>query len=212
MSSYRCAYCSEVKDESQFYAQSRRRCKRCTNAANVERYRGKYGPEKMAARRAANRSLKEPRIVHSDVERAYAAGLIDGEGSIRITERGKNGGTTFTPGQRTLMVELTNTAKPMVEWLNERWPGSVNFLPASEEGNRKARWHWRLAANRALAFLDEILEYLVVKRRQAVLGRRFQRYVQIVGRPRSERLEKVQVRFYAEFRRLNRRGFIPQEQ
>lgn len=80
------------------------------------------------------------------------------------------------------------------------------------EMNRKAQWAWTLTANNALAFLDEIYEYLIVKKRQAQLARRFQRYVQRTGRKRTPKVAALQDRFYVEMKRLNWRGLNPPEQ
>jgi hypothetical protein len=182
------------------------RCKQCVNCLNKERYHQTYKDRFKSARRAKDQEKKRVEIALSDVERAYAAGLIDGEGCIRITSRGLQGGTTFRKGQYTLMVELTNTDYGMVLWMIERFGGSVSHTGEKPEENRKEQWHWRVGSNKALYVLDAIYPYIRTKRQQAKLGRRFQRYAQYTGRPASSKIQQLHERFYTEFRALNKRG------
>jgi hypothetical protein len=171
-----------------------------------ERYHAKYRQKLINKRRTVNQPLKQLPITLPETDRAYAAGLIDGEGCIRLTQRGAQGGTVFRTGQCTLMVEVSNTDKGMTTWLHERFGGSVSYKPDNPEENRKQQWHWRCAANKALYCLDVIWPYTRTKRQQVKLGRRFQRYVQYIGRAKSPKSEALQKRFYEEFRALNKRG------
>ena len=187
-----------------------RRCKKCVNELSRERYRSKYQDKLRAARRAKHHEKVNKQVALTEVERAYAAGLIDGEGCIRMTQRGKNGGKAFWSGQFTLMVELTNTSKAMTDWLLERLGGTVSYCKAEPHRNARERWHWRVAANKALYTLDAIWPYVIVKRAQAKLGRRFQRYAQYAGRAQTERVAELHKRFYDEFASLNARGLRAQ--
>ena len=58
----------------------------------------------------------------SEAEKAYAAGLFDGEGCIIIEKprRGKG---------HTLMVQLGMREPAAVAWLQERWPASLRLTP-----------------------------------------------------------------------------------
>jgi len=201
-----CRICGKVGGLESFYAGSMVRCKQCVNCLNKERYHQTYKDRFKSARRAKDQEKKRVEIALSDVERAYAAGLIDGEGCIRITSRGLQGGTTFRKGQYTLMVELTNTDYGMVLWMIERFGGSVSHTGEKPEENRKEQWHWRVGSNKALYVLDAIYPYIRTKRQQAKLGRRFQRYAQYTGRPASSKIQQLHERFYTEFRALNKRG------
>jgi hypothetical protein len=203
-----CYYCRTEKQDSDFYKQSKRRCKVCTQANNMMRYKRDYRSDRLAKSRHDDYERKRLVIEHTEIERAYAAGLFDGEGCVRITKRGAAGGTAMRVGQHTMMVQLNNTDEAMIRWLQARWPAALSFTEASQKENRKARWAWSLTANNALHFLDEIYEFSLTKRRQIKWARRFQRYVQGVGRPRTEQIERLQSVFYAEIKTLNRRGFI----
>lgn len=207
---YTCKLCGQSGGQELFYKQSRVRCKPCTNRLNTERYHGKYRKQLLATRRAKHFAAKTKSVELLDVDRAYAAGLVDGEGSIRITRRGNNGGSAFRIGQYTLIVEMTNTSLPMIEWMVARFGGSVSYGKAKPSRNAREKWHWRVAANKALYVLDSIWPYLITKRTQAKLGRRFQRYAQYAGRARTDKIDQLHQRFYTELKRLNARGYMAQ--
>jgi hypothetical protein len=104
----------------------------------------------------------------TEAEKAYAAGLFDGEGSIIIDKprRGKG---------HTLMVTLAMREPAAVTWLQERWPGSLR--PATRRpktGEAFICWYWRRYTSAAAAFLSDILPYLLVKLTQAELAIEFQ--------------------------------------
>lgn len=201
-----CRICGVSGGLEVFYRQSFSRCRKCTNAENSMRYYRDYREGLLATRRAKEQQRKRVPVTHSEVDRAYAAGLIDGEGCIRITARGKDGGTGFRLGQYTLMVEVNNTDYGMILWLKEKFGGTVSHIKGSYELNRKEKWHWRISANQALHFLDVIWPYVRTKRKQVKLGRRFQRYTQYAGRAATEKIRMLHERFYAELRALNKRG------
>lgn len=90
------------------------------------------------------------------IERALAAGLIEGEGSVRLNSvTRKNNGA--------LIVCMTNTNLDLVEFMQDRWPGSVRPATGLRPDQRPA-WVWTLASRRALAFLDEIEPYAISER------------------------------------------------
>lgn len=201
-----CKICGATGGSELFYKNSSMRCKECVHRINRERYHAKYKADLKAARRAKDYQQKVSVITLSDAERAYAAGLIDGEGCIRLTKRGEQGGTGLRVGQYTLTVEVTNTSKAMLDWLMQRFGGSLSYAEESYELNRKAKWHWRVSANKALYALDAIFPYLIVKRTQGKLGRRFQRYAQYAGRAVTPKIQALHEKFYRELRVLNKRG------
>lgn len=198
--------CGKSGGEQDFYSTSKVRCRECVNTLSKQRYKNKYGPVLKAARRAADQEKKNQPIVLAETDRAYAAGLIDGEGSIRITNRGRFGGTTFRQGQYTLMVEMSNTDHGMIEWMQAQFGGTVSYASPDPSRNAKEKWHWRVAANKALYCLDAVWPYIRTKKRQAQLGRRFQRYAQYAGRAVTPKCQMLHERFYQEFRVLNKRG------
>lgn len=201
-----CSKCGTQKPDTDFPKKGRR-CRACVNAYNLNRYYTKGGRERLHAERRAKswarKAVRQSAV--SETDRAYAAGIVDGEGCIRINIR--RAPLQRGVGQLTLIVHVTNTKRALVEWLMERWPqGTISSKQPDHEHNRQGSFVWSVVANRALAFLDDIYPFLLIKREQAKAARRYQRYVQRGGRHRTEKLLALQMQFAEHIRRLNRRG------
>ena len=104
----------------------------------------------------------------TEVEKAYAAGLFDGEGCIMIDKprRGKG---------HTLVITLAMRESVAVAWLQERWPGSLRSATRRPK-TREAFicWYWCRYTSAAATFLNDVLPYLLVKQAQAQLAIEFQ--------------------------------------
>lgn len=89
-------------------------------------------------------------------ELAIAAGLMEGEGTVRIS--------AFTKRNKgALAVSVVNTNRQIIDWLNQRWPGYCR--PATGlRANQRPAWVWVLSVNRALAFLTSIEPYVITDR------------------------------------------------
>lgn len=91
-------------------------------------------------------------------ERAYAAGMVDGEGHLGLAAWG----SSFLP-----TVEIINTDANLMDWFTARFAGGVIIKHTPRNPKHSPRLTWRLNGRRAYAFLQEILPYLVIKREQA---------------------------------------------
>lgn len=211
MATKTCRICAVERDETAFYPQGKQ-CRRCLADRSSVRYHTRYKTRRHLERSLKDRDRKERTSTVSANERAYAAGLIDGEGCLHISKHGQAGGTSARVGQITLHVTVRNTAIGMVEFFQARWGGTISAFAENPTRNRKAQWAWVVTANVALSFLDDVHEFLTVKQRQSQLCRRFQRYVQRTGRKRTDKIARLQERFYVEMKRLNWRGLNPPEQ
>lgn len=109
---------------------------------------------------------------------AYIAGLLDGEGSIVI------GMTKVTsPRPRPLVwpshwlqVGIVNTNKDLIDWLHRTIGGHISDNShAPSRKRQRPCWAWRIISNQAQEFLEAILPYMRVKRRQAELAIEFQK-------------------------------------
>lgn len=94
----------------------------------------------------------------SETDRAYLAGILDGEGCIRLANRGKY----VTPS-----VQVANTKYELMLWLQERYGGSIYQLKDSRDSNRKQSWSWNIAGQKALTVIRDARPYLVLKTEQA---------------------------------------------
>lgn len=90
----------------------------------------------------------------SDTDKAWAAGIIEGEGSIRITP----------PGARntcSLFVSVTSTDRDMLEHLSAHG-GSIGA--ESKRPGRKAYQRWTIVSRQAGGFLEAIRPFCRVAR------------------------------------------------
>jgi hypothetical protein len=133
-------------------------------------------------------------------QRAYAAGMVDGEGHIGLAPwKG-----SFLP-----LAEVINTDKRVIDWFVERFPGGNVVKNDRRNALHKPRYNWRLTGRRAYAFLQEVLPYLVIKRDQAAIiftyyddGGYFQHGAD--GLPAEEIIRRAQL--HVKCKTLNARG------
>lgn len=106
----------------------------------------------------------------SESELAYLAGLIDGEGSIRIEKSG--GKYRYTPHNATVCV--TNSNSLMITWICDKFGGHLY--------RKKGRTCWDVywLGERAEEILREIYPYLTAKKEQAELVFAYRR---LIGKP-----------------------------
>jgi hypothetical protein len=101
-----------------------------------------------------------------DLTLAYVAGLVDGEGSIVI---GCSHRANRLPNHW-LQVGITNIDKELIDWLLNTFGGHL-----SDYSHRPRHcWVWRVMGNEAKQFLQSILPYLRIKKKQAEIAIAFQ--------------------------------------
>ena len=106
-------------------------------------------------------------MLTSSSDAAYAAGIIDGEGTILIESQHGNG--TKAAMQLTVRVAMNNVA--VLEWLREHFSGFLTAPPAHEaSGKHKQLFYWTVKSRKAAAFLLVIRPYLKAKLAQADVG------------------------------------------
>ena len=110
---------------------------------------------------------------YSQTDLAYAAGIVDGEGYIGITEIKPR----YEPSDRNqrrkspgivaqVAVVMADAVIPV--WLSETFGGTFHSYPPRKPGHRGST-HWRLQGPRAAEFCGLIAEYLRLKGPQARL-------------------------------------------
>jgi hypothetical protein len=98
--------------------------------------------------------------------KAYAAGLVDGEGTIAV-EGGKG-------RHLSIRVYLSSSTPVLLKAIKNEWGGCINL------NNRRRPIHWspvyklHLQNRLAYQFLKDVLPYLRLKNPQAVLALHFQ--------------------------------------
>lgn len=100
---------------------------------------------------------------------AYAAGLMDGEGSVIIHKSKRS---------YWLQTRITNTDRGLLEFMKRNFGGFIAKQGAAgpNSGPRRTKecWYWAITTNQAAAFLVEVIPYLIVKKPQAEIAIEFQ--------------------------------------
>ena len=94
----------------------------------------------------------------------YTAGLLDGEGSIRLA-------TKKSIIQIVILQSEKNNGRSLMEWLIEQWKmGTIRSTQRiTNLGVDSKMWIWQIGARRdALFLLETLLPYLIVKRDKAI--------------------------------------------
>ena len=99
----------------------------------------------------------------TETEKAYLAGIIDGEGSIMLVLRAPNNNACD------VRLVITNTSTAIVEWVKSH----VSISPQIQMWNDKKNLHWKTRitlswyCGNAVEILREVYKYLVIKQAQA---------------------------------------------
>lgn len=132
----------------------------------------------------------------TDVERAYLAGLVDGEGCIHVS-------TEFY-----LSVMITNTRHDLLVWVASVAGCGGLYRMQRASGNRQC-YTWRANGPEAARFLAAVLPFLRIKADRAELALRFQASKDSIPRTacmgRGNAMAE-QLRIRNEIMRLNQRG------
>jgi hypothetical protein len=140
------------------------------------------------------------------VDLAYAAGIMDGEGTIGITEYRPDGKRRKTPDFRPYVgVIMTDPVVP--NWLARTFSvGSVNHY-AGRQANHKPTYSWRLGNRQALDFCRVLLPHLKIKQAQAALLVEFYERLNFAGGYRvSAEAITARQEFVKRIKVLNKRG------
>ena len=140
---------------------------------------------------------------------AYAAGIIDGEGSISIFERPQHKGNRNPSFRLSIRVSMTDPVVPY--WLKEQFGGSVAY---KEWANTKWKpvYTWTFVARKAYELSLELLPHLKTKRQQAELAIRLYEGGPFGGSQHGRRLPEDELArrraLKDEIQALNHRGTI----
>jgi len=93
----------------------------------------------------------------SDIEAAYAAGIVDGEGSIQFTRNRKSRWPSPT-------VSVASTDRELLEWLRSRIGGAI-IQKRTYKPQHSSSFDWKLTDRRALQFLEFVRPFLVIRRK-----------------------------------------------
>jgi hypothetical protein len=148
----------------------------------------------------------------TEVEVAYLAGLIDGEGCISMTKDLHASGDRKVR-YRVHLAVATTTSQILVDWLIRKLKPMKNGLNRKRENPKHATaYSVRLSEVPAEELLNRVRPYLVIKRRHADLFLRYRKIQEFscnnrkAHRYQIKSIRKLRDWFFNEFARLNRRG------
>lgn len=131
-------------------------------------------------------------------QRAYAAGLLDGEGCIGI------GGKDYYIDIRVEM-GMSTKGLPVIRWMEQTFGGSVRVMKRGTEAWRDA-CSWRIFGADAVNFLRTVHPFLKLKQPQAELAICCLEHLRSLGRTWTEEKKAVAASYKAEMHRLNQKG------
>lgn len=133
----------------------------------------------------------------TELELAYTAGILDGEGCIRANKQ--------KSGTAVIRVHITNTDEILIKWLHQKFGGYVWKESKAYMENAKIRFVWELSSKKAEEFLKKVKPFLLIKKDRVELALRIQARKK-QGAALSERdklLEKEDVLLLSK---LNKKG------
>ena len=99
------------------------------------------------------------------MEIAYAAGLFDGEGMVRIARFAKPNSAHI---RYQVIVMIGMTHEGIIRQLPENFTGSVHCNDHSKRNKKhRPQWCWYVSSQKAATFLRKIRPFLVVKAEEA---------------------------------------------
>lgn len=125
---------------------------------------------------------------------AYAAGLVDGEGCLSINRCNQQ----FQPR---IAVSMTNPTG--LELLVSLFGG--NILEPKHKVIRKQLYEWKLHNSKAINAILELIPYLKVKLPQAAVLLKGEWFA-FKGKPLTDKEKQVRLEIYTRLKELNKRG------
>ena len=133
----------------------------------------------------------------SETDRAYLAGIIDGEGTITVWSGRYD--------HRTVTVAVVMCDKEAVEMFHREFGGCLFYV---EKNNPKWKnsWRWAIKSQKAKPVLEAALPYLRIKARQAETALRLiGSFAHVGGRTTPEQRETQRI-LHERIVSLNRRA------
>lgn len=145
----------------------------------------------------------------SETEKAYIAGLMDGEGCIGMSKNSQLNGDRKL--RYRLRVTITTTTPELAAWLIEKTGANIQGY---DRGNPRHAKAYRINFGEVPGeqLLSEIQDFLIIKKRQAELYLRYRAIQKFsLANRTAHRLQIKSIRtlrdwFFDEFHRLNTRG------
>lgn len=102
------------------------------------------------------------KVVMTETELAYLAGIIDGEGTIGLRtqkQKGKNRRISLTP-----YISIANNRKDLFVWVKEK----ISNITITEHSKNSGHWMVQITGRRIKPLLEGLLPHLLVKKRMLI--------------------------------------------
>ena len=133
---------------------------------------------------------------------AYAAGVIDGEGCIRIN-RSPYGSHETRPTNYNLVVSVLTCDRVLPAFLHSLFGGSFRDYRFK---SKRLHVHWSVRSAHAEAVLRALLPYLKLKREQAEVGLEFRKLTGNNGTRLTDENRSQRAFYFEEMKRLKVAG------
>ena len=154
-------------------------------------------------------------------DRAYAAGVLDADGSICISKakpatllKAVESDKTrrFMNPRYVVYVNVVNTSEVLMHWLCERFGGRFAPRKMQHPDRQRQTFDWRLQNNGCEPFLRLVAPYLQIKKERAYTALRFWDEAISYPKGRGARLPQSEVdrreALYCEMKGLNQVGVV----
>lgn len=103
----------------------------------------------------------------TEPEKAYLAGIVDGEGSVCVTRvRRKENRSGF---RFYATVQITNTSKQLLDWIQKiTGLGKIYEISENGMGAKRKGYRWKIKHSQSRQVLESILPYLIIKKDSAI--------------------------------------------
>jgi hypothetical protein len=106
----------------------------------------------------------DPTVQPTEMDKAYAAGFIDGEGCITVrVSPGTKNHKTWNPSMYASLTISQVDPRPL-QWFQQRWGGSIRKLKRRADGRKdRDAWEWCVVGRTAQSCFEDVRDMLKVK-------------------------------------------------
>ena len=119
----------------------------------------------------------------NEVDIAYTAGLMDGEGTITLSRNKPN-------EWRSPVVSMSSTTPALLQFMLDNFGGSASKQTRAAEHHMQA-WSWKIIGNRALAFCEQFQHHLREPKKRARAQHLAENYAKVTVRNGRYRPDQI---------------------
>lgn len=134
----------------------------------------------------------------NEIEKAYVAGIIDGEGTVTLAKHKSNA----LPSPE---ISIANNDIKLLLWVQNKVNGGVIVNKKKRKQHHHDSYTWTIRYDKAMRLLDDIRDYLIVKKQHAdLILKEYKSVTHRTGKYSPEMLKR-KIQLVADIRGLNQR-------